>query len=253
MALNFSMPEELDGRRDAKRYVDGRLNKIVAAFRSQTTTRARRGFADVAVQGMATRIEASWSMIYDICVLVRDQKLFRLEGKETSAYVTFEAWFADRLGEDIIHWEELEGLCQFVQRDSPALKSATLTEVREQADNARVRDGDEGRSGGGGVEERFEQEMLPGASLTPRQRSDAYWMRRLRYYAPEVARAYERGEYPSAREAAIAARLVKILSPDEQIKSLWRYCTREERADLLDWVAKHMNDPTFSANSSGAA
>ncbi len=249
MALNLSMPEEADGRRDAMRYVDGRLPRIVAAFRSQTTTRAKRGFADCAVSAMVKQAEHAWTMIYEISAQVRDQKLFRLEGKDNKAFVSFETWFSELVSPQVLTWEELEGLYQFVERDSPALKHATLSEVREQADLARIRDGDVGM--GGGMEARLEQEMLPGSALSPRERADAYWMRRLRYYAPEVARAYERGEYPSAREAAIAARLIKILAPDEQIKSLWRYCTPAERRELLKWLDKHAADP--SLDSSGAA
>jgi len=249
MALNLSMPDEADGRRDAMRYVEGRLSKIVAAFRSQTTKAARRGFADAAVHALASNIDPAWTMVYEIAVIVREQKLYRLEIKDAETYVSFEAWFRDLVGDAVITWEELEGLYHFVENDSPSLKSAPLSEVREQADMARIRDGDIGH--GGGMEARLEQEMLPGSSLTPRQRADAYWMRRLEYYAPEVARAYERGEYPSAREAAIAARLIKILTPQEQIKSLWRYCTLEERRELLQWLEHHASDQTYG--SSGAA
>lgn len=59
--------------------------------------------------------------------------------------------------------------------------------------------------------------------------STAYILRRLARDAPEVLSAYERGEYKSARAAAIAAGIIKPATRLDILRRTWKKCTEEER------------------------
>jgi hypothetical protein len=60
-----------------------------------------------------------------------------------------------------------------------------------------------------------------------------YLVRRLKRDAPEIAAALGRGEYPSARAAAIAAGIVKVPTPLEVLRKAWAKASAEERALFL--------------------
>ena len=59
-----------------------------------------------------------------------------------------------------------------------------------------------------------------------------YLVRRLKRDAPDIATALASGEYRSARAAAIAAGIVKVLTPFQRIKKLLPKLTSAERAQL---------------------
>lgn len=54
-------------------------------------------------------------------------------------------------------------------------------------------------------------------------------VRRLKRDAPEIAAALARGEYPSARAAAIAAGIVRVPSVLDRLRRLWSKATDDER------------------------
>ncbi len=63
--------------------------------------------------------------------------------------------------------------------------------------------------------------------------SSEYIVRRLKRDAPEIAAALARDEYPSARAAAIAAGIVKVKTPLEQLRHWWGKASASERAAFL--------------------
>lgn len=65
--------------------------------------------------------------------------------------------------------------------------------------------------------------------------SSNYLVRRLKRDAPEVAEALARGEYPSARAAAIAAGVVKVPTPLDLGKRAWAKMSRAERKEFDRW------------------
>ncbi len=62
--------------------------------------------------------------------------------------------------------------------------------------------------------------------------SAEYLVRRLKRDAPEIAERLARGEFPSARAAGIAAGIVKVPTPLEQIRRLLPRLTADERETL---------------------
>jgi len=62
--------------------------------------------------------------------------------------------------------------------------------------------------------------------------NSAYLLRRLARDYPDTLDAYERGEYPSVRAAAIAARIITPPTPFQQIEKLLPKLTDAERAKL---------------------
>lgn len=70
-------------------------------------------------------------------------------------------------------------------------------------------------------------------STSARGHSASYIVARLKRDHPEIAEALARGEFPSARAAAIEAGLHKKLSALDQIRRLLPNLTLEERAMLV--------------------
>jgi hypothetical protein len=71
---------------------------------------------------------------------------------------------------------------------------------------------------------------------TKRGENAEYLVRRLKRDYPEIAQALARGEYKSARAAAIAAGIIRIPTAGEQLRRCWMKCSGVERADFLAWV-----------------
>jgi hypothetical protein len=69
-------------------------------------------------------------------------------------------------------------------------------------------------------------------SLKAHGNAAAYLRARLERDHPDIAAALARGEYPSARAAAIAAGIIKVSSALEQVKKLLPKLTAAERAEL---------------------
>lgn len=63
-----------------------------------------------------------------------------------------------------------------------------------------------------------------------------YLLRRLARDFPETLDAFERGEYPSVRQAAIAAGIVKVPSQLDVLRKAWKKATDDERGEFLDWL-----------------
>ena len=71
---------------------------------------------------------------------------------------------------------------------------------------------------------------------SPLGNSIPYLVRRLKRDAPHIADALGRGEYPSARAAGIAAGIVKVPTPKEQVSKLIPKLDKEELAEVLEDV-----------------
>lgn len=70
--------------------------------------------------------------------------------------------------------------------------------------------------------------------------SSSYLVRRLKRDAPDIAAALARGEYKSARAAAIAAGIVKVPTPIEQIKKLYGKLSDDEKAAFVAWLTERL-------------
>ena len=64
----------------------------------------------------------------------------------------------------------------------------------------------------------------------------AYLRARLARDHPDVLAAYERGEFPSIRAAAIDARIVKVPTPLEQLRKDWKKASPEERQTFREEI-----------------
>jgi hypothetical protein len=65
----------------------------------------------------------------------------------------------------------------------------------------------------------------------------SYLVRRLKRDAPDIAAALARGEYRSARAAAIAAGIVKVPTPMERAKKAALSLSPSDRKRLAQWLA----------------
>lgn len=66
--------------------------------------------------------------------------------------------------------------------------------------------------------------------------SAEYLAGRIKRDRPDIARAVERGEYRSIRQAALAAGIVREKSTIDRLLSAWRKATPDEREDFLDQI-----------------
>jgi hypothetical protein len=72
----------------------------------------------------------------------------------------------------------------------------------------------------------------------PTGNSAAYLVRRLKRDAPAIAEALARGEYPSARAAAIAAGIVHVPKPLDMAKKSYLKLSKRERAKFIKWISE---------------
>lgn len=70
----------------------------------------------------------------------------------------------------------------------------------------------------------------------PKKRDSAYYRERLRRAHPQVYRDLVAGRYPSVRQAAAAAGLVRLPARLDALKREWRRASRSERRAFVDWV-----------------
>lgn len=68
------------------------------------------------------------------------------------------------------------------------------------------------------------------------KRDSAYYRARLQAEHPDIFAELEAGTYPSVREAAIAAGLIKRVTPLKALKREWRKAAVYERDDFLNWL-----------------
>lgn len=66
--------------------------------------------------------------------------------------------------------------------------------------------------------------------------SSSYLLRRLARQSPDTLEAYERGEFKSARSAAIAAGIVKPASNLDVLRRVWGKSSQEERETFLEEI-----------------
>jgi hypothetical protein len=66
--------------------------------------------------------------------------------------------------------------------------------------------------------------------------SASYLVRRLKRDAPEVAEALARGEYKSARAAAVAAGIVRVPTALEIIQKAYLKLSLSERVKFGNWI-----------------
>jgi hypothetical protein len=66
----------------------------------------------------------------------------------------------------------------------------------------------------------------------------SYLIRRLKRKAPEIAAALARGEYPSARAAALAAGIIQPPDPVAAIQRAYARLTPEQQRDIRKWMAE---------------
>ena len=64
----------------------------------------------------------------------------------------------------------------------------------------------------------------------------AYLLRRLARLGDDWMDRYEAGEFPSVRQAAIAAGIVKVPSVLDQLRKLWAKATDADRRTFMDEV-----------------
>ena len=64
-----------------------------------------------------------------------------------------------------------------------------------------------------------------------------YLLRRLAKTAPEFVDRYEAGEFPSVRQAAIAAGIVKVPAVIDRLRSAWKKATNDERIAFMEEIS----------------
>lgn len=75
----------------------------------------------------------------------------------------------------------------------------------------------------------------------------SYLLRRLARDNPEILNQWERGEFPSVRQAAIAAGIVKVPTPLEKAQRAIVALSGEDRTALLEWLEdSHNQDDSLS-------
>jgi hypothetical protein len=71
-----------------------------------------------------------------------------------------------------------------------------------------------------------------------------YLAARIKRDRPDIAEAVERGEFPSIRQAAIAAGIVKQTTPLDTLRRAWRRASEEERAAFREEIDTPVMDRT---------
>jgi hypothetical protein len=84
-------------------------------------------------------------------------------------------------------------------------------------------------AGHGGIRGQVDNVNLPKGGNDP-----TYLVRRMKRDAPEIAQALAGGEFRSVRAAAIAAGIVKVPTPFEQVMKLWPKLSVAERKQVAD-------------------
>lgn len=209
------------------------------------------------------------------CVGIRAQAWSK-KHDEKSAVEHLQAWlrmlFADNhfqaledadgnpfvLWEDFVQYREPFGLemrvsfAKAVMAETDPTKAVEIIarDVRTaEADQARV-DAERIKRGG----DRKSEAALAGAAaeaeatrgseikhtngmLDPRQGGNLdYLRRRMARHAPEALSAWERGEYPSVRAAALAAGIIKEKTLVERVIALWKRATPDERDEIRSLI-----------------
>jgi len=214
-----------DGASQGSRTSAGLLHPEVAHvlddFYRFNTVEARSAFAGSWLSILAKRLDRTWPCVYELLELVRAQELYRrddfLYSKQT--YPTFEAFFTDVLGQPFTTWADLEATYHFVEKVKPVLFGATFSEANDELYK-------HGRPSKG-------QEKRSNRTIIKRGVNSQYLRARLKRDCPDILQALDRGEFPSVRQAAIAAGIVKVPTLLDQAVKLWQRMSGAERQKFL--------------------
>jgi hypothetical protein len=74
--------------------------------------------------------------------------------------------------------------------------------------------------------------------LNDRGNKADYLTARIARDRPDVLERMKAGEFPSVRQAAIAAGIVKVKSPLDWLKHHWAKATKQQQSAFLTWVGE---------------
>lgn len=69
-----------------------------------------------------------------------------------------------------------------------------------------------------------------------KSQTKAHWLARLKRDHPEIRSAYDRGEFKSARAAALVAGIIKVKPPLDQLRSWWKKATQQEQQTFKEEI-----------------
>lgn len=160
--------------------------------------------------------------------LIRHRSYQLLAGPDGSRFLTFEAFCVCRppcgLGRSKA---EIDALVDERKRKETARQQAADKSVPPL----------NGRGNPTGTNQHKKEERLSDNVSSLRGTGSSYLVRRLKRDSPAIADALGRGEYPSARAAAIAAGIVKVDDRPNLARKAFLKLTPREREDFLAWVA----------------
>ena len=134
-----------------------------------------------------------------------------------------EAWRA--LGSD-----SLESLCRRDLRLDPEQVDAVLAAKRGQALGAVL------GTHGGDRRSEVVVDQPDNVSLKTYGNSREYQLARLQRDHQNILADLNAGKYPSVRQAAIAAGIVRVPSQLDVLRRAWRKASDDERGEFLDWL-----------------
>jgi hypothetical protein len=121
--------------------------KVLEEFHRFASADARAAFAGRWLQTLASRLENTWPVMYELLAIIRDRDLYRSEHflESGQVFASFEDYFVREIGQPFEVWAKLEKAYQFVSRNRPGLFGATLSQVA-----AEVKADEDQQRGAGG-------------------------------------------------------------------------------------------------------
>jgi hypothetical protein len=83
-----------------------------------------------------------------------------------------------------------------------------------------------------------EEKRSNGTNIQTSGNGSEYLLRRLAKTAPEFVDRYEAGEFPSVRQAAIAAGIVKVPTVMDRLRSAWKKASPADRLAFMEEISK---------------
>ena len=151
-------------------------------------------------------------------LIIRDELWKPRKDRQGNHFKSFEAFVLHHLPEGL-EIPSMDRLVDFVKDDPGVVK---MVEGEMGASDTRS---EAGAKGGRGIKavDNINSFIHPKGGT-----GKSYLLKRLKRYNPKIAENYIQGEYPSVRQAAIAAGIVKVKTPLEQILTISKKLTNED-------------------------
>lgn len=221
-------------------FEDAKMRQVLDNYRKLNTDEARAAFALKWSQLIADRFDRTWPVLYEMLRLIKAKQLYKDKSAcdviGIGASESFEGFFEEVMGKPFSTWFALETTYHFATESCPELLKLPFGEAvskyQEMVENLPPQptkaDAMMGNQNACKVKAVTENSSDNVRTVSEFGNKAEYLIRRLKRDAPEIAKALARGEYKSARAAAIAAGIVHPPTPYQILCRAWNKASKEE-------------------------